>query len=109
MLVGLVGIAVGLNVLSAVVLKLTADQGSAAKEIVVLVLAFVIAVNLCRIVVWGVVHKRFPLSLSYPLSASFFPCVLVVSWCFDETIGLLQIAGAALITAGVVMTAMEAR
>jgi drug/metabolite transporter (DMT)-like permease len=65
-----------------------------------LVLSAAVALNGIRFLVWGYTHRHFPLSQSYPLTALFFPCILLVSLYYGETIGTAQIAGVAVILIG---------
>ena len=64
--------------------------------------ALVVAVllNGVRFLAWGYTHRHYPLSRSYPLTALFFPCILLLSIHYGETIGWSQVAGVALILAG---------
>lgn len=66
-------------------------------------LGAVLVLAAARFVVWGEMHKRYPLSLAYPASALFFPLVLVLAWFYGETVTRANIAGAALVTLGVVL------
>jgi hypothetical protein len=59
-----------------------------------------IGLNLLRFVIWGYAHRRFPISHTYPLTALFFPCVLVLSYFRGDLISMHQIAGTLLITIG---------
>lgn len=59
-----------------------------------------IGLNLFRFVIWGYTHRRFPLSHTYPLTALFFPCVLVLSCLRGDLVSLHQIGGTLLITLG---------
>lgn len=66
-------------------------------------LAVVLALAAARFVVWGEMHKRYPLSLAYPANALFFPLVMALAWFYGEAITAANIAGAALVTIGVVL------
>jgi drug/metabolite transporter (DMT)-like permease len=68
---------------------------------VAVVLALVLALNVFRFLVWGELHRRYPVSLAYPLSALVFPCVVVMAWWLGEAIGWLQVAGSLVVMAGV--------
>lgn len=61
----------------------------------------VLALNFARLLIWNFIHKRYPLSVAYPLSALLLPAVLLVAWLMGETIGWMQIAGGLVVTAGV--------
>jgi len=72
-------------------------------------IALSIALNLLRFVIWRLIHQRHPLSHSYPLTALFFPCILVMSYVHGDTVGPAQIAGTLLITIGAVALAPSER
>ena len=59
-----------------------------------------IALNLLRFFLWRIIHQRYPLSHSYPLTALFFPCILALSYLRGDSVSLPQVAGTLLITAG---------
>ena len=65
-----------------------------------LALAAAVGLNALRFLVWGYTHRHFPLSRSYPLTALFFPCILLVSAYYGEAIGAAQIAGVGVIMLG---------
>jgi drug/metabolite transporter (DMT)-like permease len=68
-----------------------------------LMLGVVLVLAATRFVVWGEMHKRYPLSLAYPASALFFPLVLALAWFYGEAVTRMNIAGATLVTFGVVL------
>lgn len=69
-----------------------------------LFLGSVLAVNLGRFVLWGYVHKRFPVSMSYPLSGIFFPLVLLLGHlAYGEPLTLGKLVGSVVIMLGVGM------
>ena len=93
--------AVSLQVIGAVLLKLLADNRDVwAADLLIMGLAGVFLVNVARLGVWGVAHSRFPLSTTFPLSSLFYPATLVLAVVFGDQVGLTQIGGATLITAG---------
>ena len=53
--------------------------------------------------VWGEMHKRYPLSLAYPASALFFPLVMVLAWLYGEVVTPAKVAGSMLVTFGVML------
>ena len=67
----------------------------AAMTVLILALAF------GRFLFWGAMHKRYPLSLSYPVNALIFPMVVLMAWTYDEPVSTAQAVGAVLVTAGV--------
>ena len=94
---------VGLQLGSALILKLAPELDSGRFAWIGILLGGVLALNVARFVIWGVVHRRYPLSIAYPASALFFPGILAMAWWFGETVGPLQVAGAGLIMLGVVI------
>lgn len=65
--------------------------------------ALAIGLNVVRFVIWGYTHRHFPLSQTYPLTALFFPCILILSYLKGDSIHPMEIAGTALITLGAIV------
>ena len=106
---GIMVVAVALQVVGAVLLKTIADRHDSWTIVVIgLGLAAVGAVDVARLIVWGVAHRRFPLSTTFPLSSLFFPAMLGVAYLYGDEVGALQLAGAALITGGVAWLTLRA-
>jgi len=99
----LVSVAVGLNLVGAVVLKEAADMEHASMLMIATLIFLVVLINLLRVGFWAAIHKRFRLSDSYPLTSLFFPMILVLSALYGEEIGLAKLIGTALITLGVLI------
>jgi len=97
----IVSFAVLLNVSCAVILKMLADQSSVSYLLLVFGITLVALLNLFRFLVWGYVHSRYPLSMSYPLSSIFFPLMLCVAYAYGDAISSNQLIGTILITSGV--------
>jgi hypothetical protein len=94
-------VAVGLQLLGAVLLKTLADNRLAwSVGLLAAGVGAVLILNLIRLGVWGYANSRFPLSTTFPLSSLFFPGLLLVAIAFGDDIGPAQVAGAAMITAG---------
>ena len=94
--------AVVLNMLSAVLLKSMADSPRISAVSLVLGISAVIAINGGRFLVWGFVHRKYPISKTYPLISIFFPLMVLVSYLYGEVVRINHIIGAVLITAGVI-------
>ena len=103
----LVLITVMFGVASAVILKEAALRPELGWFALAIVFALVVAVNGARFVVWGYIHNRYPLSLSYPLTSMFFPLVLALGYFYGEPITGPKIIGVMLITGGAAILAME--
>lgn len=99
----LVGVAVLLNVAAAVILKLLTIYPSNGSALIGIGILIVIGLNGARFLLWGGIHRRFPLSRTYPLTALFFPLILLVAYLFGEPVRLQQIGGTILICLGVVV------
>lgn len=64
------------------------------------VLGVAVLLNGVRFLAWGYTHRHYPLSRSYPLTALFFPCILLMSAYYGEAIRWPQVTGVAMILAG---------
>lgn len=96
-----------LQLVAAWLLDIAAAQPGAAL-LAVSMIAVVMLLHAGRFVIWGYTHRHFPLSHSYPLTALFFPLVLLLSWWRGDAVGGWQLAGTALITLGVVVMSQGA-
>lgn len=105
--IALVLVTVMFGVASAVILKEAALRPNLGRLALSGVFALVIAVNGARFLVWGYIHNRYPLSLSYPLTSMFFPLVLLLGYFYGEPITWPKIVGVLLITGGTALLAME--
>lgn len=104
LLVALVLSTVLIQLAVAIILKELADaRGSHGQLGVFIVLGLAIGLNGIRFIIWGYTHRHFPLSHSYPLTALFFPCILVLSAWYGDVIELHQLGAVALIMAGIAL------
>ncbi len=93
-----------IQIVVAVLLKELADaKGGGSAVVFILVVAAAFGLNGLRFVVWGYTHKHYPLSHSYPLTALFFPCILLISTFYGDRVGWMQVAGVATILIGLAM------
>jgi drug/metabolite transporter (DMT)-like permease len=74
-----------------------------AMLLVAAALVLVICLNFGRLLVWNAIHKRYPVSLAYPLSAIFFPGVVIIAWLMGEPVDGMQIAGGIVVMIGVLL------
>lgn len=102
LLAGLVFLSVGLQLLNAALVKLASATPPPAPLVIAGLLAVVLALSFARFFIWNGIYRRYPISLAYPLSAIFFPGVVVVAWAMGEPVGVLQIVGAAIVMMGVI-------
>ena len=99
--IALVSITVALQLVAAWVLGYAAQIERQTIIIAATAIGVAIGLHAIRFVVWGYAHRRFPLSHTYPLTALFFPFVLVLSYLQGDDVGPAKIIGVALITFGV--------
>ena len=99
-----------IQVLVAILLKELADAGGGNSWAwLLLALAVAVGLNALRFAVWGYTHRHYPLSHSYPLTALFFPCILLLSAWYGETIAWTKVVGVGVIVAGLALVTWEAR
>jgi drug/metabolite transporter (DMT)-like permease len=103
MLVALVFASVGMQLLGAWLLKQAPVVGPATLLPIAGILLVVLALNALRLCVWSALHRRYPISLAYPLSALLFPCVIALAWFTGEAIGPWQVAGSLVVMGGVAL------
>lgn len=101
LLLGLVMVNIVLQLVNASLIKYASTHLHAQLIWLGLLLGLVLVLSFGRFVVWGAMHKRFPVSLAYPATALFFPCLVVLAWLYGETVSTAQIIGATLVTLGV--------
>lgn len=99
----LVGANIALQLVSASLIKYGASLGRTHLLLVLAVLAVVMLLSLGRFAAWHAMHRRYPVSVAYPASALFFPCVVALAYAMGEPVSAPQAAGAALVTAGVLL------
>lgn len=108
-LLGLVGLNIGLQLINASLLKFASGLSAAKLSLIAAVLFLVAALSFGRFMVWGAMHKRFPVSIAYPATALFFPCLVAVAAAFGEPVSTAQALGAALVTLGVLLLVLPSR
>jgi drug/metabolite transporter (DMT)-like permease len=102
-----VSVAVAMQVAAAVVLKGLADRPGLPLAALAAGIGLAAGINGLRFLVWGYAHRRYPLSVSYPLSSLFFPLMLGVAWLYGDPVSARQAAGCLLITCGVLWLAFR--
>jgi multidrug transporter EmrE-like cation transporter len=70
--------------------------------------AVILALNLGRFVVWGRIHREFPLGIAYGTSAVIFPCIVALSVYYGEGFSWRQLVGVVLVMVGVVALMRDA-
>ena len=99
----LVLITVILGLISAWFLKEAAQKQNISLLILLLTITVVATVNAGRFLLWGYIHRHYPISISYPLNSAFFPLILLMGYYYGEVISLKEIVGVMLITFGVAL------
>jgi drug/metabolite transporter (DMT)-like permease len=102
-LLALVALSVGLQLVNAWLVKLAAATPPPPPLLGAGLLLIVLALGFARFFIWSGIYTRYPISLAYPLSAIFFPAVVLLAWAMGEAIGAMQVAGATVVMAGVVL------
>jgi drug/metabolite transporter (DMT)-like permease len=100
---------IALQLVNASLIKYASDHAKTQAGLVIIVLALVTALSFGRFVVWGAMHKRFPVSIAYPATALFFPCLVVIAAAYGEHVSFAQVLGACLVTLGVVLLLRPSR
>lgn len=103
----LVLITVMLGLASAFILKEAALNQDLTAVHLILIFGIVAAVNGIRFIVWGYIHRRYPLGFSYPITSMFFPLILVMGYFYGEPITLMKLFGVVLIASGTAVLAYE--
>ena len=104
-MVALVLSTVVIQIVVAILLKELADaRGGRSHWLVAAIIAVAAGLNGIRFLVWGFTSKHFPLSSSYPLTALFFPCILIVSAFYGEAVVWTKLVAVAIIVAGLALT-----
>lgn len=103
LLLELVALNIGLQLVNAALIKYAATAMRSHLAVLALLLALVMVLSFGRFAVWGAMHKRFPISLAYPATALFFPCLVALAWIYGEPVSMPQIVGAVLVTLGVLL------
>jgi len=95
-----------LNLFAAWLLNFGAGLSTANPMLPAAIIGAVVVVSLARVAVWSIIHRRFALSRSYPLTALFFPLVALLSWWQGDRLPPMAIVGVAIITLGVIWHAI---
>lgn len=107
----LVCMSVGLQLVNAWLIKFASATPAPPSFVIGILLLAVLVLGFARFVIWNGIYKRYPVSFAYPLSAIFFPAVVLLAWQMGETVGAAQIVGATVVMLGVarVVTPTERR
>lgn len=105
----LVAVTVLLGLVSAAILKEASMYEDLTVGMVLLVGGGAALVNGARFVVWGLVHRQYPISISYPLSSLFFPLILILSIYYGEAFAWHQVVAVVMISVGVGILTFEGK
>lgn len=109
LLLALVALNIALQIVNAALIKFASGFPATRLAWIAAVLAVVAASSVGRFVVWGAMHKRFPVSVAYPATALFFPCLVAVAAAFGEPVSVMQVSGAGIVTLGVLLLLLPSR
>lgn len=99
---------IAIQLVVAVLLKELADaRGGDSAWWLLLVIGAAVGLNALRFLVWGYTHRHYPLSHSYPLTALFFPCILLISAWYGDPATAAEVGGVLVIMAGVALMNWE--
>jgi len=105
----LVLVSVTLGLISAWCLKELSQRDNVSINSLFIVIGLVVGVNASRFLLWGYIHRHYPLSLSYPINSLFFPFILIMGYYYGEPVSFYQVLGVILITSGVAVLAYEGK
>lgn len=100
-LVLLVMSSIGLQLINAALIKHASLPAADGMVRVAVILMLVLVLAFGRLLLWNAIHRRYPVSLAYPMSALFFPAVLVLAWSMGESIDSMRVAGCIVVMLGV--------
>lgn len=103
LLLALVSINIALQLINASLLKYAAVMLHDHRGLVVMLLFVVIGLSFGRFAVWGAMHKRYPVSVAYPATAMFFPCLVALAYVYGEPVSVQQVCGAVAVSMGVLL------
>lgn len=98
---GVVTLTVLLQLVAAALLKQAAVDSRLGYLLPAVLIGLALGVHAVRFVLWGYAHRRWPLSMTYPMTAVFFPMIIVMALAYGEPIHATQAVGALLVAAGV--------
>jgi hypothetical protein len=97
-------ITVLMSVATALLLNYAANTKPSVAVLIAAVIAPVVAINVAKFWLWGWIHRRYPLSQTYPASTLFFPLIYAIAlWTGEARFESAKILGIILIVAGVAL------
>ncbi len=101
-LIGLTGINIIVQLITAAIIKESTVLTSAEWLFLVLAYLAVLGFNGVRFVVWGVIHRQFPIGVAYASTALLFPAIVFMAYLYGETVTVKHVIGVLLVMIGVV-------
>lgn len=78
------------------------STGQTVSWILLGIYAIVLTLNFGRFVVWGYIHRQFPLGIAYASSALLFPAILALSYYYGEPVSWRNVLGVCCVMLGVI-------
>ena len=95
---------VGIGITTALLLDFASTISTTLKLAILSIMVLVLGLNFLRFLLWGLLHKQFDLSKTYPLTTIYFPLIYVISLAKgDAHLELTKLVGVALIIVGVII------
>lgn len=101
-LIGLTGINIAVQLINAAIIKESTVLMSAEWMWLLAVYIVVLGFNGVRFVVWGIIHKRYPIGVAYASTALLFPAIVTMAYLYGEPVTVKHLVGVALVMIGVV-------
>lgn len=103
----IVGATVVLQLGAAYILDVAASRQGGFDIVVGVIIGTAIALQGVRFLLWGYAHRRYPLSHTYPMTALFFPFILLISYLRGDSVGAWQLVGTFIIALGVGLMSID--
>lgn len=101
-MIGLTAINIAVQLINAAIIKESTVLTSAEWVWLFLVYVVVLGFNGVRFVVWGIIHRRYPIGVAYASTALLFPAIVTLSYIYGEPVTLKHLVGVFLVMIGVV-------
>ncbi|MBM4414357.1 MAG: hypothetical protein FJ040_13045 [Chloroflexi bacterium] len=101
-LIGLTGINIIVQLITAAIIKESTVLTAAEWLLLVFAYLAVLGFNGVRFVVWGVIHRQFPIGVAYASTALLFPAIVFMAYLYGEPVTLKHIVGVLLVMIGVI-------
>ena len=100
----LVLLTVLITISTSLILRFAADRYEYIDFFVIIIVISVMVINVIKFILWGLIHKRYQLNKSYPITVLFFPAIFLISYLLGETEPTLtKIIGIVIIVTGLII------